>query len=103
MKLQKVNSFDENVEWFFYCRGCEMRHLIRSTGSHPCWTWNGDRDKPTFSPSYLIHGMENVRQCHSFIADGKIQYLADCQHALANQTIDLPNFNQETGDFEGEE
>lgn len=28
--------------------------------------------------------------CHSFITDGKIQYLSDCTHELAGQTIELP-------------
>jgi len=31
-----------------------------------------------------------VNICHSFIRDGKIQFLGDCTHALAGQTVDLP-------------
>jgi hypothetical protein len=27
--------------------------------------------------------------CHSFVTDGKIQYLSDCTHAMAGQTVDL--------------
>lgn len=29
-------------------------------------------------------------QCHSFVTDGKIQFLSDCSHAKAGMTIDLP-------------
>lgn len=28
--------------------------------------------------------------CHSFVTDGKIQFLGDCTHALVNQTVALP-------------
>jgi hypothetical protein len=27
--------------------------------------------------------------CHTFVTDGQIQYLGDCTHALAGQTVDL--------------
>lgn len=32
--------------------------------------------------------------CHSFITDGQIQFLNDCTHPLAGQTVPLPNFDQ---------
>ena len=28
--------------------------------------------------------------CHSFVTDGLIQFLGDCTHALAGQTVDMP-------------
>lgn len=28
--------------------------------------------------------------CHSFVTDGRIQFLSDCTHSLAGQTVDLP-------------
>lgn len=28
--------------------------------------------------------------CHSFVTDGRIQFLGDCTHALTGQTVDLP-------------
>lgn len=37
--------------------------------------------------------------CHSFIKDGKIQFLGDCTHALANQTVDLPDWEQDPPGF----
>jgi Family of unknown function (DUF6527) len=62
----------------------------------PNWTWNGSVDLPTVKPSILTRGsdvdvlgilVEHV--CHSFINDGKIQFLGDCTHEFAGQTLDL--------------
>lgn len=55
------------------------------------WSWNGDTEKPTLHPSILTtyqHG-EVLYKCHSFVNDGSIQFLSDCSHELAGQTIDL--------------
>ena len=57
------------------------------------WTWNGDVDKPTIKPSVLTTGGGNgeggKQTCHSFVNDGKVQFLSDCSHELAGQTVDL--------------
>lgn len=79
------------------------------------WGFNGDLDRPTFTPSILVRtghhcggayaaqcwcniadripGQENDPSmcylCHSFVTDGRIQFLGDCTHALAGQTVDL--------------
>jgi len=55
----------------------------------PCWTWNGSTEKPTFKPSVLTEGGDGRPRCHSFITDGKIQFLNDCTHELAGKTVDL--------------
>lgn len=52
------------------------------------WTWNGDKEKPTVRASILVRGQF---RCHSFVTDGKIQFLGDCTHELKGQTVDLPN------------
>lgn len=98
----------------FRCPGCNETHGIRyePTG----WTFNGDLEKPTFSPSVLVtvghyaggaaaetgkcwcNFEERTGEkshwkcfiCHSFVTDGRIQFLGDCTHALAGQTVDLP-------------
>ena len=55
------------------------------------WTWNGDLEKPTIKPSVLTTlELPNKKiVCHSFINDGKIQFLSDCTHSFAGQTLDL--------------
>jgi len=77
----------------FHCPGCESDHFFKTTGSGPCWQWNGDLVKPTVSPSIKVSYTwgENFEQrcCHFFIRDGKIEYCSDCTHALAGQTVDM--------------
>ncbi len=34
-------------------------------------------------------------RCHTFITDGRIQFLGDCSHKLAGQTVDLPAWPEE--------
>jgi len=75
----------------FWCKGCEHYHVINlDEGYSPItWDFNGDYDKPTISPSILVTEPTRGFVCHSFVTDGKIQYLSDCTHEFANQTIDL--------------
>jgi hypothetical protein len=100
----------------FWCAGCDTPHRVGvGGGDGPQWTWNGDVDRPTFSPSVLVtwttavppattlENSEQIRRgeivqqevpqvCHSFVTDGRIQYLSDCTHAMAGQTIELADW-----------
>jgi len=62
---------------------------MRPNGSG--WTWNGSFDKPAFTPSLLCNEHYPASRCHSFVTDGKIQFLFDCWHPLAGQTVELPD------------
>ena len=55
-------------------------------GTH-CWTWNGSIDKPTLKPSVRTKTKKFL--CHSFITDGKVQFLGDCTHEFADKTMEL--------------
>lgn len=89
----------------FRCPGCDDNHQIH-VGT---WTFNGDLERPTFTPSLLVGGVQwepnagfhkpnhdvvagEPIVCHSFVTDGRIQFLGDCTHALAGQTVDLPEW-----------
>lgn len=96
------------------CPGCGGHHVLPTTPGHGAqWSWNGNLERPTFSPSVLVRSghyadgtppdrcclCANAREwqkpsfcgvCHSFVRDGRIEFLADCTHALAGQTVDLP-------------
>lgn len=105
----------------FKCPGCGYAHTVHfGDGPGPRWGYNGNPEKPTFTPSVLRRsirgngltdadwdeydriykgpdGLEAVLNhpkfrwvCHSFVTDGRIQFLGDCTHALAGQTVDLP-------------
>lgn len=87
----------------FWCPGCDGAHGLRVStdpAPGPRWGFNGDYDRPTFTPSVLVRydgadvGMPDAPPavCHSFVTDGQIQFLGDCTHALAGQTVPLPAF-----------
>jgi len=87
----------ENIEGLYLveCPGCKMLHQIPTKHSHPGanWNFNGDMEKPTFSPSLLVRSAwgdeREKRVCHSFIRDGMWQFLNDCTHDLAGQTVPM--------------
>lgn len=83
----------------FDCPACDAPHAVRVEGEgRPRWTWNGDGDRPTFQPSVFVNPPGQfhnpaVPSCHSFVTDGSIQFLSDCTHALAGQTVELPDID----------
>ncbi|MDB5853308.1 MAG: RcapMu34 [Herminiimonas sp.] len=113
----KLRAFEYDMV-MFYCPGCDEAHTIRArtdavNAPRPSWTFNGNGDAPTFTPSILVTGMQTIKDangewtgewvrdadgkgvkgiCHSFVTDGRIQFLTDCTHALAGQTVDLPDY-----------
>ena len=109
--LSKVLREAEGDMLLFWCPGCGGAHGVRvGEGPGARWSYNGNADAPTFSPSILVRHehwvppatSENmdpgpqekvVGICHSFVRDGQIQFLSDCTHELAGQTVPLPNFD----------
>lgn len=91
----------------FWCPGCDGAHQITvfddPNRQGPIWGYNGNPDAPTFTPSINVTyngpdaGIDGAPPavCHSFVTDGRIQFLGDCTHALAGQTVDLPDFDEE--------
>jgi hypothetical protein len=71
----------------FYCPGCKTPHSF----SVRFWEWNKNLETPTVRPSLLTEG-PSIGKCHLFITDGLIQFLGDSTHELANQTVDLPDW-----------
>jgi Family of unknown function (DUF6527) len=61
----------------------------------PCWSWNGDTEKPTLKPSILTRTetYKGIIVCHSFVTEGKAHFLSNCTHDLAGQTVDLLEVN----------
>lgn len=74
------------------------------------WQFNGDYDRPTFNPSILVSGVQQISAdeharimagekittrplvCHSFVRDGQIQFLGDCTHQFAGKTLSMEPF-----------
>lgn len=70
------------------------------------WEWDRNAECPTFSPSLLVwyDNPDGTRgmTCHTFIRAGHIEFLGDCTHALAGQTVPIPAWPYEYGRFGGE-
>lgn len=87
-----LDVYGQHWAWAFECPGCGASHHARG------WHWNGSKEAPTFTPSILVEyngpdaGVDGAPPavCHSFVTNGRIQFLSDCTHALAGQTVDLP-------------
>lgn len=96
----------------FWCPGCEEMHVVTNG-----WAFNGNYDKPTFTPSVLVtsgHYTPRYKagdpcwctfnrdnpgtttfecfRCHTFVTDGMISFLADCTHALKGKQIPMKPF-----------
>ena len=101
----------------FWCPGCDQAHQVPvGGGSGPRWGYNGNSHAPTFTPSILIRSGHyapgqtegdgcyctwddkdefpdlKCSICHSFVTDGRIQFLTDCTHDLSGQTVSLPEW-----------
>ena len=97
-KVKCIDTTEKNgeVRWFFQCPGCGESHCFWTKGNVN-WSFNGDVDKPTVSPSILVtyDGADKKTVCHSFIKDGNIQFLFDCTHKLAGKTVELPEYKND--------
>lgn len=92
---------------YVWCQGCKHCHgfpvskvyyegsSIYGPNHHkPIWTFNGNAEKPSFSPSlreFYTHPetKKEITTCHSIITDGRIQFCSDCEHELKGQTLPL--------------
>jgi hypothetical protein len=98
MRLKPVSHGDGSpygVRWD--CPGCKEPHVVPTHGPN-AWGFNGDFDRPTLSPSILVHPAPHLAEdgsayqtprCHSFIRDGRIEFCGDSEHQFAGQTLDL--------------
>lgn len=88
--MAKVSAVLRSTEEGFvhFCPGCDEMHAIWVNEPHPGgarWSFDGNVDAPTFSPSVNIVG-----QCHYFVRAGRIEYCGDSKHHLAGQSVPLP-------------
>lgn len=118
MKRGKIKILSDGTH-LWYCPACHSYHGgLVNTSERPNWDFNGNYDRPTFSPSFLIRSGHYVpgfksdenggtcwckyneahpdepspftcSVCHTFVRDGKIEYLSDCTHEFAGQTIEM--------------
>jgi len=102
-KLTPTNRNGKLVGYRFRCPACGFSHcfythpddeLKAELGPRPDnptkfgWDFNGDFEKPTFTPSLLGEVDEGVI-CHLNLTNGVLIYHNDCTHALRNQQVPL--------------
>lgn len=94
VKLYYDQGPGKGLAYNFMCPACGERHAFweRNNDGTPGWSWNRDFNKPTVHPSVKVttEFPDRTDCCHSFITNGRIQYLEDCTHAMAGKTVDLP-------------
>lgn len=119
-KLRRRDDGNGRKGLSYWCQGCNELHGINYEGgtAGANWTWNGDMDKPVFSPSVLYQrdmwtppvNSENIEQwraapweqhqvkhvCHTFVGcngaqPGEVIFLGDCTHALAGTVQPFPD------------
>lgn len=82
-------------EPLFWCPGCKCLHnfsVKKSNRAGAQWTWNGNEEKPTFSPSLVGKNLNGKgTNCHSFLRDGVWEFLNDCTHEFAGKKVPLPD------------
>lgn len=98
MKVKEVfNDDGTHYGWAVKCPGCGDYHLFDNR-----WSFNGDMEKPTFRNSMLATidwpkyhpELDKPKEiCHSYVTDGRIEFLSDCTHTHARQTMDLPDID----------
>lgn len=86
-RVKVIGRSREHLKLF--CPGCQTAHVISIPPAPNAWDWNCDAERPTISPSILVQGGSDNITCHSFVRDGRIQFLSDCTHELAGQTVEL--------------
>lgn len=105
MKLKAWKNGEDSSGYTYWCQGCKSHHTVRTQSSvgGSVWGFNGNLEKPTFTPSVLVT-YEAVpdadpvefpewltkRICHTFVTDGMVQFLGDCTHEFAGTTAPLP-------------
>lgn len=94
MKLKITNnSINDTIHYWLWCPACDDVHMVNNG-----WGFNGDEEKPTFTPSILVHSITTLDNddnkiqtptCHSFVTDGMWNYLGDCTHEMAGKSVPL--------------
>ena len=83
MNNKNVIEKTADGKWIFFCPGCKEHHYINDS-----WEFNNNLEVPTIKPSIKV-SMSGKTLCHFFVRNGKIEYLNDCVHELANKTVDM--------------
>jgi hypothetical protein len=85
------------------CPECNWHEFPKQRLSNgAAWTFNGDVEKPTFSPSMnecinptgSPHHQPDIptKRCHFIVTDGIINFCGDCTHGSAGKSMPLEHW-----------
>lgn len=104
--MSRITLAGKDNRFLFWCPACETGHQITT----PPWTFDGNLESPTVEASILVGGVQwaegepfhdkhhakvaagEPTVCHSFLRAGRWEFLSDCTHDLAGQTVDVVPF-----------
>lgn len=84
MKFKRRKT-DSGFLYIFRCPGCNTNHTFDVSDGE--WSFDGDWDNPTFSPSLNL--LPQGGRCHLFVKKGIIEFLGDCRHSLCGQKVPM--------------
>jgi hypothetical protein len=76
-----------------WCSGCAAPHRLEIGARMPSGQrlgFDGDIYRPSFEPE-IVHE-DGDRVCRYLLRGGRLHFAADCTHALAGQSVELPDF-----------
>jgi hypothetical protein len=81
--------------YLHWCPACQELHPLPDS-----WTFDGDLEQPTFSPSFKHSGGRSQPEwcCHYTLVKGMLHFAQDCSHAFKGQVIPLPPLPEEHRD-----
>lgn len=101
-KLRKTTS--GVLHWCPACKEVHQFTLDGKNASGARWTWDGNVDAPTFSPSMMIRtgprptvpvgrpDAGKIDICHYILTAGIINFCSDCTHDMAGKAVPLPDW-----------
>jgi hypothetical protein len=95
-KLKQVEVYG-HTQQYYYCPGCKQAHNVNTAvpagSNNPAWTFDGDPQSPTFTPSVLVTWSEpkNINDPQAMERD---LALAKARRDAGEQNIKLPSVNK---------
>lgn len=106
MRPWAASDASKGTRLYLWCPGCDDLHAVEVTEAPARWEWDGNLEAPTISPSIKVEGVQwdadspfhkplhHVAPgapvcCHSFVKAGRWEFLGDCTHDLAGQTVPM--------------
>lgn len=90
-KLRTIEGPEKALWLGYWCPGCDGVHALPISKPNPAngaqWAFDGNLEAPSFHPSVHVKG-----HCHSWVKNGTIEFLSDCDHALTGKTVPLPDW-----------